>query len=236
MGARLDHLVFAAESLGEGAARLESLLGVPFSPGGQHVTMGTYNRLLRIGETAYLEVIAIDPALPAPPHPRWFALDEPWMRDRLSRGPQLVTWIARSPDIEAAVAAYPGFGAPVRLSRGDLSWTITLTPQGRLIEGGVLPQLISWGEASPPARLPDQGVRLGALRLRHPQPGRIADALAAAGFDPAAIAQMLEKGEEPEVAAELETPAGRRSFTSLDGGREHGFAVHQPGGGEVREA
>lgn len=37
--------------------------------------MGTHNLMLRLGDSSYLEIIAINPAAPAPGRPRWFALD-----------------------------------------------------------------------------------------------------------------------------------------------------------------
>ena len=57
--------------------------------------MGTHNRLLRLGPTWYLELLAIDPQGTTPAHPRWFELDEPAMKARLASGPRLVHWIAR---------------------------------------------------------------------------------------------------------------------------------------------
>jgi hypothetical protein len=67
----LDHLVVAAATLPEGVAHVERLLGVEMSAGGQHVFMGTHNAVLRLGNDCYLEVIAIDPSLPAPPGRIW---------------------------------------------------------------------------------------------------------------------------------------------------------------------
>jgi Glyoxalase-like domain len=93
MGLFLDHLAIAAASLDD--RRLDALLGVQLSPGGRHLRMGTHNRLLRLGPTSYLELLAIDPQGTTPAHPRWFELDEPAMKARLASGPRLVHWIAR---------------------------------------------------------------------------------------------------------------------------------------------
>ena len=68
--AALDHLVVAARDLETGAAWLEERLGARLSAGGRHADMGTHNRLLRLGERRYLELIAIDPAGPPPARPR----------------------------------------------------------------------------------------------------------------------------------------------------------------------
>jgi len=69
-----DHLAVSALTLDEGVAHVESALGVALQGGGQHVKMGTHNRLLALGDL-YLEVIAPDPGLPRPDRPRWFDLD-----------------------------------------------------------------------------------------------------------------------------------------------------------------
>src|ERR1700687_4364463 len=77
--AKLDHLVVAAASLEQGEDHLESLLGVRPRRGGKHVAMGTHNRVLRLGDGIYLELIAVDPDGIKPDRPRWFDLDRPSM-------------------------------------------------------------------------------------------------------------------------------------------------------------
>src|SRR4051812_37960102 len=107
MPRELDHLVVAARTLDEGAAWVEERLGVRPLPGGAHALMGTHNALLSLGPGMFLEVLAIDPAAPRPARPRWFSLDTPGMQALLARGPALIHWVDRVPDIEAALAGYP---------------------------------------------------------------------------------------------------------------------------------
>src|SRR3982750_3587887 len=99
--ATLDHLVVAATTLAQGCDYVESGLGVRPQRGGKHPRMGTHNALLRLGPKLFLEVIAIDPAAPAPGRPRWFDLDEPRMRASLTDGPRLAHYVARTDDIDA---------------------------------------------------------------------------------------------------------------------------------------
>src|SRR3546814_10619281 len=95
----IDHIVITAPSLAEGAAYVESVLGVASQPGGEHTRMGTHNMVLRLGDDVYLEVIAINPkALPLD-RPRWFELD-----GSPSRSPRLATWVARANNIYDACA------------------------------------------------------------------------------------------------------------------------------------
>ena len=157
----LDHLVVAARSLEEGAAWVERRLGVAPVPGGKHAAMGTHNRLLRLGERTYLEVIAIDEAADAPRRPRWFALDAPPMKARLAQGPALVHWVARSDDLDADVKQSAEPFDILSMARGDFRWRIAVPPDGRFPAKGSLPTLIQWeGEAHPASRLPDSGCRL----------------------------------------------------------------------------
>ena len=195
--ARLDHLVIAAHTLEEGAAWLEARLGVPLQPGGEHPAFGTHNRLLSLG-AAYLEVIAVDPAAPAPPRPRWFGLDTPQLRARLASGPALIHWVAAVPDLPERPDVLP-------LSRGENRWRLTVPENGELPGGGVEPSLIVWDTPAPPTRLPDAGVRLLTLRLGTPDPDALRERLSALNF---AGEVEVYGAPQPELSAQLETPGG----------------------------
>ncbi|MEP7298101.1 MAG: VOC family protein [Burkholderiales bacterium] len=176
MRLELDHLVVAAASLAEGVAWCEQRLGIAPTAGGQHVFMGTHNRVFNVSSPAfvrsYLEIIAVDPALPAPAQARWFDLDDAAMRQRLKRGPQLVHWVARCADIAAArgamLAAGVDCGDPMQAERGTLRWRITLRADGRRPLAGAGPALIQWGDAHPTDSLPPSGVRLDAFTVAAP--------------------------------------------------------------------
>ena len=154
----LDHLAVSALTLDEGVAVVEAALGVALAGGGQNPHMATHNRLLGLGD-AYLEVIAADPAAPAPVWPRWFDLD------RFTGPPRLTNWIAACDDLEAALAASPdGTGTPVDLARGDYRWRMAVPADGQLPFDGCFPALIQWQGALHPARaLPDAGLRARAM-------------------------------------------------------------------------
>lgn len=161
---RLDHLAISALRLNDGVAEVERLLGVPMAGGGQHAAMGTHNRLISLGDL-YLEVIAIDPAAPAPGRPRWFDLD------RFAGPPRLTNWVVACDDIDAALAQGPeGWGLPLNLSRGDYRWQMAVPDDGRLPFDGAAPALIRWqGDKHPAPVLPDHGLRLARLTVSHPQ-------------------------------------------------------------------
>ncbi len=207
MTARLDHLVVAARDLASGTAWLEARLGVPLSPGGAHPRMGTHNRVLRLGDGVYLEVIAIDPDAPPPGRPRWFGLDEPALAARLAERPRLVAFAANTDDLDAATAASPFPHGPIHeMTRGDLVWRITIPDDGRVVEGGAVPTLIEWPlGVHPTNRMPASGCSLERLTIHHPDPDRIVAAFSAIGLDEAAL-DVVAGG--PSLAASLVTPAG----------------------------
>src|ERR1043165_9154818 len=73
---RLDHIAVTAPDLDRGAAYVSDILGVAPAGGGEHALMATHNRLLRLGDDVYLEVIAPNPAMARTARRRWFELDE----------------------------------------------------------------------------------------------------------------------------------------------------------------
>ena len=166
----LDHLVIGAASLDEGQAWCERVLGVTPAPGGKHPLMGTHNRLLNISSPAYprcyLEIIAIDPqASPPQGRARWFDLDQPALQERLrEQGPGLIHWVARVPNLDAALAQWRSEGVDageaIAASRGLLSWRIALREDGRRLRREALPVLIEWGAAHPADGLPSSGVQM----------------------------------------------------------------------------
>jgi hypothetical protein len=206
----LDHLVISAASLQSAGDFIQRELGVSPQPGGEHPRMGTHNCLVRLGETTYLEGIAINPAAPKPETPRWFGLDM-LGEDSL---PRLAAWVLRVNDIEAALADSPvPLGRIERMSRGTLHWRITLPEDGSLPMGGVAPLLIQWEPGPHPAsRMSESGCSLLKLEGFHPQARAIRDMLQAPGFDSRFTVIPIPAFEEPRLIATLQTPSGLRSL------------------------
>jgi hypothetical protein len=175
--AHIDHLVIAADTLEQGAAWCEATLGVAPGPGGRHASMGTHNRLLDISgapfERCYLEIIAIDPAAPAPGRTRWFGLDDPALQAAVRAEPRFIHAVARTTNIEMLrwglinCRVDPGtlLAAHRDTPAGRLTWRITVRDDGRLPEGGALPTLIEWQGPHPCAAMPASPVQLTSLSL-----------------------------------------------------------------------
>lgn len=203
----LDHLVIVARTLDEGARWVAERLGATPAGGGKHVAMGTHNRLLSLGPDCYLEVMAVDPESPPPPRPRWFALDEAASLARIARGPALVHWAVRSDDIERDLARFPGPRPEVlAMQRGDFRWRIAVPRDGTLADDGTRPTLIQWEGPRPTSVLPDAGVRLARLRLRHASAANTLRALADAGLT--AQAEVEATADGPALRALFQTPRG----------------------------
>jgi hypothetical protein len=228
----LDHLVVAARSLEEGVAWCEATLGVPPGPGGQHPMFSTHNRLLRLDglapesapgigsratddaapvryAQAYLEIIAIDPAASAPSRPRWFALDDPAMQERLRSGPKLVHAVMRSSNLEmhrwGLITLGHAVGDILSASRptpqGLLQWRIVVRGDGGLMCGGALPTLIEWTGRHPCEAMPPSPLRLEELRLSGIAP-RVRQLLQVPHL------RYDDSPEAPALSARLLTPRG----------------------------
>lgn len=195
-----DHIAVAGETLAAATAHVEKALGVPLQPGGEHAIFHTHNTLLGLEGDLYLEAIAVNPNAPTPDRPRWFDLDH------FSGAPRLTNWICRCDDLDATLAGLPdGFGVPVDLQRGDLRWRMAVPLDGMLPYDNCAPALIEWlGDAHPAPRLTQQGCRITALEVHHPQ-ASVLGALLAPILADGRISFHIGKAK---LAAQIATPEG----------------------------
>jgi hypothetical protein len=207
---QLDHITVTAPSLAQGAAFVRDALGVELQPGGEHPRMGTHNLLLRLGDSLFLEVIAVNPDAPRPAQPRWFELDTL----HADAAPRLSTWVARTDDIQGATAAAPeALGRIETITRGALQWLITIPADGSLPLGGSAPALIEWQTPIHPAsRLQDRGCSLQRFEVLHPEPDRLSALLAALGLAQAVVVSPLPADAAPRLVAQILTPTGLRTI------------------------
>ncbi|WP_424944198.1 VOC family protein [Aliiroseovarius crassostreae] len=196
---KIDHLVISAATLDEGVRYVETTLGVPMAGGGAHPVMGTHNRLLSLGPTCYLEVIAVDPDATAPSHARWFDLDY------FTGDARLTNWVVNVPDLDEALHRAPeGSGDVLDLARGDYRWQMAVPDNGRLPFSACAPGLLQWHTDPPTNTLRDQGLRLVALEITHPE----AEALRVALLPLVADPRVTLHSGPPGLAAWIDTPKG----------------------------
>ena len=204
----LDHIAITAFSLEAGAALVADTLGVETQRGGEHPRMATHNRLLRLGESIYLEVIAPNPAARSPGRPRWFGLDTLAPHAL----PALSAWVVRSTDIQAsAAAASEPLGDLEPMRRSALDWLITIPADGSVPLEGAAPALIQWhADAHPATRMEDKGCALALLEIFHPDPERISRLLSSLELEAPVAVRQAGPGDPVRLAAHIDTPHGRR--------------------------
>jgi Glyoxalase-like domain len=202
--AMVDHLVYAGPDLRVATEKVEELLGVKATPGGQHPGRGTRNALISLGASSYIEIIGPDPEQPAPNLPRPFGIDG-------LREPKLVTWSAKEQDLSGRVksAASKGvtLGAIAEGSRQRpdgllLKWTYT-DPR-TVVADGLVPFFINWGATPHPAASAAGGGTLVGLKAEHPNAERIRAVLGQLG-----IALPVTAEKSMSLVATIDSPRGR---------------------------
>ncbi len=200
---RMDHLVYTSPDLDEGVRKVEALLGVRSSVGGRHQGVGTHNRLIGLGPSAYLEIVGVDPDQTPPTRARWFSLDE-------DLPPRLASWCVARGDLAAVAERAEALGLPlgdIRTGEREsadgtrLAWTMTDAWADRL--GGAVPFFIDWGPTRHPASDLDHPCDFLSMRIGHPRPDRLRAVLDALQVDAA-----VEASSQVILAATLRTPNG----------------------------
>ena len=207
MNNRIDHFAIGANNLEDGTAFLKEQLGVEIPRGGKHAAMSTHNCVAQSGNTSFIELISIDPEAPDPGRIRWFTLDDPTTQARIAETPKALCWVVNTDDLDAVIAASPvDLGEVLELSRGDLSWKLTVPKDGSLVEGGLLPAFIEWSrEPHPSSGMQDIGVELKTIRLTHPEPEKLTAMLTALSVD-----HLVEvvAGNQAGLSFDLQKPDG----------------------------
>jgi len=208
--AQIDHLVVAARDLDEGEDFVCRLLGVKMQPGGKHVEMGTHNKVLRLGAGCYLEVIAVDPEAGEPSRPRWFELDSEDMQERLRKRPHLITWAVRTDEFKTLAAENSDpLGEIKQMSRGNLLWRLTMTADGHMPGGGLIPFLIEWAATPhPAASMEESGCTLINLQGFHPEPEKVRSTIKSMGLQGLITIEKSPPGSIPSLLATIETSSG----------------------------
>ncbi|MDJ0774152.1 MAG: VOC family protein [Mastigocoleus sp. MO_167.B18] len=216
MNTGLDHIVIGAATLEQGVKYIKDYLGVDIPPGGEHFHMGTHNHLMQLGNELFLEVMAINPKAVAPKRPRWFGLDDPFVKAQLESQPRLLTWVVNTPNINSLQQQSRfNFGAIASMSRGDIEWLITVPDDGSLPGAGMLPTLIEWrNDTHPSNRYPDLGCFLQSLEIYHPNVDWLKFILQSVGADQCVELFSLPASVTPYMVAHIQTPSGVKQLSS----------------------
>ena len=163
---------------------------------------------MNVGDSRFLELIAVDPEAPAVPHRRWFGLDDPHMVRRMAEAPRGVGWVVRTDDLDRLLGSSPvDLGQAKRLSRGERTWRLTVSESGTMPFDGLVPAFIEW----PPGPHPSEsmrflGPRLDGIELRHPQADELRDVLQKLGV--LEFVAVLEAAATPSLTFRFRLPDG----------------------------
>tara|TARA_B100000963_G_C22367622_1_gene554434 strand:- start:53 stop:703 length:651 start_codon:yes stop_codon:yes gene_type:complete len=165
---KLDHIVFGALTLEEGTKLVESILQVKLSDIGYHKDMGTHNRVIRISEEIYLEVVSIDPQNKNPKNKRWFNLDDPNLQNKLKKSPQIIGYVIETNDLNITKYYDPFFEA----SRSNYNWQFAMPTykndniDSEIIKTGIIPSLIFWKSQKPIYKMKKNQFELISFKVR----------------------------------------------------------------------
>tara|TARA_B100000212_G_scaffold238565_1_gene181631 strand:+ start:283 stop:933 length:651 start_codon:yes stop_codon:yes gene_type:complete len=148
---KLDHIVFGSCTLEEGTEFIENMLQAKLSNVGYHKDMGTHNRVIRISEKVYLEVIAIDPKSKNLKNRKWFNLDNINLQTKLKNSPQIIGFVIENNDRNITKYYDPFF----EVTRDRYKWKFAMPIfnnhilDSEIIQTGIIPSLISWKTEKP---------------------------------------------------------------------------------------
>ena len=204
---RLDHILWAAPDLDDGAKTIERLTGVAPARGGVHPGLGTRNSLIALDSGVYFEIIAPDPAQSLAGNRGGRIVEQ--------TRPGVMTFAIASDDLaslrEAALRERLGVNGPVAMHRNTpsgarLDWTILYLEDARF--GEAIPFVIDWGKTPHPSTSLPGGCRLQSFTVTHPEVEALARLYAALGIPIAA-----KRAAYPGFVVELSTPNGEVVLT-----------------------
>lgn len=216
----IDHVVLATDDPDAAAAELERRLGLTAAGGGRHHALGTFNRLIWLGD-AYLELIGVfdrDRAASS-----WLG---PSVLEALARTGGLATWAIAVDDLEDALRWAPpdaGLVGPVdgERKRPDgqmVRWRLAHPP----ILSPIAPFLIEHDETAAEWSAEERGERAAE---KHPVGGRAR----LVGVEVETPSPAIAAGRIRSVLAASVEPAGRAAVRVRLGLQEARFVVSRPG-------
>ncbi len=148
---KLDHVVLGATTLEEGTDFVENILQTKLSDIGYHKDMGTHNRVIKISNQVYLEVVAIDPKINDLKNRKWFNLDNSNLQLKLKKSPQIIGYVIENNNKILFKYYDPFFEA----SRANYRWQFAMPSYNNnnldieIVETGIIPSIITWEKDKP---------------------------------------------------------------------------------------
>ena len=200
----IDHIVYCVPDLDVAIADLTSLWGVQPTIGGRHLTKGTKNALINLGNGCYFELLAIDEENTEITADRWMGVD-------LIQQPKITRWALKTSDLNTdclALATYDEalsevFEGSRKTSDGsELKWKMTLPKSHPEVE--LVPFMTDWttSDYHPTDRMTAQ-CQLTGLQLFHPHPEQFKTVFQALNVD-----VELNHSNDIKIQLKIEAPTG----------------------------
>jgi hypothetical protein len=202
-----------APTLAEGVSHVKNCLDIDVPFGTRHDYMGTHNHRLQLGNSVYLEIVALDPQGTEPERSRWFGLgNQESIRSDWDKGRRFRGWVASTVDISAKIAAHQNvFGEKVSLPSANPTFDFSIPVNGSLPLDGAAPSLIDHrDDPTSMTDIPDLGARLVSFSLEHPDPAAIELLYRELSID---RPPDLVVGPNIRFQAQIETPTGYKELT-----------------------
>ena len=205
IGRRIDHIVYAVPNLEEAMQQFEQLTGIAPIFGGYHTTQGTKNALVNLGNSCYLELLAIDKDNTAITPPRWMGID-------LTTTAQVTRWSLKTTDSNRDSKIVKEYdtsmgkiqGGQRKMTNGELLvWDMVMPLPAPRVE--LIPFMTDWQQSTthPTLQLPPQ-CELVDLQLIHPMPSTVQPIL-----DKLELKLEVVRGEKPTIRVGIQCAAGR---------------------------
>ena len=205
IGRKIDHIVYAVSNLEEAMQQFEQLTGIAPIFGGYHTTQGTKNALVNLGNSCYLELLAVDKDNTAITPPRWMGID-------LITTSQVTRWSLKTTNSNKDSKIVKEYDASMgkiqggqrKMTNGELLvWDMVMPLATPAIE--LIPFMTDWQQSTthPTLQLPQQGA-LVDLQLIHPMPSRLQPIL-----DKLEVKLTVVRGRESAIRVAIQCPAGR---------------------------
>jgi hypothetical protein len=222
----IDHVAIATADPEASAAELERKLGLAATGGGRHEALGTFNRLIWLGDS-YLELIGVFDTDLA--RSSWLGAP---VLEAIERGGGLVTWVIAVDDVEETLRWGPpvgGLGAPQAGERLRADGRVVRWRTARQDEvSSTSPFVIEHDTAAAEWTPEDRAAR---AEERQPFGGRAR----LAGLEVLAASPAVAAGRLRKLLAAAVEPAGRGVVRVRFGAQEARFAASRPRPGDLVE-
>ena len=160
---KIDHLVIGCRNLQEGTDYIQNLFGLELSEIGCHKSIGTHNRVLKIGKI-YLEVIALDPSSKVKKNNSFFGLSKDFVYEKIIKKPRLISFVISSNN-----KVFSEFYCKKKyMERGNYKWNFIKPNQKKFDQKtfpyiDVFPSKINWLSISPLFEMKDNTLSFDSL-------------------------------------------------------------------------